>query len=407
MCPEFHLYCKNTIFVVFMKKITIAFLLVAFSLPSMAQKLDWNIHYDYLLSNYEYDRSNNIYDDSYTLHAARLSPELGFLVHQGKSVIHKVRTGIDLFKEMGEPVTLSNVFGEVLLYYNLEAKLDNGGDLEAVAGIFPRYYLEGVYIGPFFDDDLIFYDNNMEGFLVKYRNKRLYAEFGLDWMGKLGTEAEPLRRERFQALCTGLWNFAGDFNLGWAGSFYHFATSPTLPEVVDNHMFNPWVEWNPSGYFDELKLGAGVLLTYQCDRIDNMNLKTPMGFYSQQLIGKWHFFIDNHFYYGDDLMPFFSTSHFGAPYGEELYRGDLGFHTLRDHASWADYLTLRYEPRLTKWLNLELFLTFHFGEPSKELGCPVFRGWQQAIALHFNLDEIRDEFRKQKPERHYRYGIDL
>ena len=67
-----------------MKKITIAFLLVAFSLPSMAQKLDWNIHYDYLLSNYEYDRSNNIYDDSYTLHAARLSPELGFLVHQGK-----------------------------------------------------------------------------------------------------------------------------------------------------------------------------------------------------------------------------------------------------------------------------------------------------------------------------------
>ena len=115
-----------------MKKNTIAFLLVAFSLPSMAQKLDWNIHYDYLLSNYEYDRSNNIYDDSYTLHAARLSPELGFLVHQGKSVIHKVRTGIDLFKEMGEPVTLANVFGEVLLYYNLEAKLDNGGDLEAV-----------------------------------------------------------------------------------------------------------------------------------------------------------------------------------------------------------------------------------------------------------------------------------
>jgi hypothetical protein len=62
---------------------------------------------------------------------------------------------------------------------------------------------------------------------------------------------------------------------------------------------------------------------------------------------------------------------------------------------------------LTKWLNLELFLTFHFGEPAEQLGCPVFRGWQQAIALHFNLDEIRDEFRKQKPERHYRYGIDL
>ena len=391
-----------------MKRIVSAIILLALSVSAAAQKFDWNVNFDYLVCNYEYDRSNNIFDQSYTLHAARLSPEIGAFVRQGRNVFHKVRLGIDVFREMGGKNLLPDLLGEVLLYYNLEAKLDNGGTFEAIAGCFPRYFSEGVYIGPFFDDDIIFYDNNIDGFFLKYRNKRFYAEFGLDWMGKIGSDLEPYKRERFQALTTGLWNFAGHFNLGWAGSFYHFATAPELPNVVDNHMFNPWVEWTPESFFDELKVGAGVLLTYQCDRIDNMNIKTPMGFYSQQLFGKWQLFVDNHFYYGDDLMPFYSTTRYGRMYGnEELYRGDLGFHTLRDHPSWADYLTIRYEPKLTNWLNLDIFFTFHFGEPSEELGSPAFRGWQQAIQLRFNLDEIRDEFHKYRHHNHYRYGVEL
>lgn len=390
-----------------MKKILCILMLTALSIASAAQHFDYNVNFDYLVSNYEYDRSHNIFDESYTLHAARLTPEIGILAHQGRNMYHRVRCGMDLFKEMGTPGTVKDIPGEVLLYYNLEAVLDNGAKFEAIAGCFPRHFSEGVYIGPFFDDDVIFYDNNIDGFFLKYRTKRFYTEFGLDWMGKLGTEEEPYRRERFQVLATGLWNFAGNFNLGWAGSFYHFAASPALPNVVDNHIFNPWVEWCPKMFFDEMKVGAGMLFTYQCDRADNMNLKMPMGFYSQQLFGKWNLFLDNHFYFGDDLMPFYSASYNGVAYGDELYRSDLGFHTQRNRPSWADFLTVRYEPEIANWFSLDIFFTFHFGEPSEELGSPVFRGWQQAIQLRFNLDDLRDEYRKSMHRRHYRYGIEL
>ena len=173
-------------------------------------------------------------------------------------------------------------------------------------------------------------------------------------------------------------------------------------------MFNPWGEWTPKTFFDEVKVGAGVLLTYQCDRVDNMKEETPMGFYSQQLFGKWNLYFDNHFYFGDDLMPFYSRSYRGVMYGDELYRSDLGFHTRQDHPSWADFLTIRYEPEIANWFTLDLFFTFHFGEPSEALGSPFFRGWQQAIQLRFNLDDLRDEYRKSMPRRHhYRYGIEL
>ena len=391
-----------------MKKYFWSFVLLFLPAVAGAQHFDYNVNFDYLLSNYEYDRSHNIFDESYTLHAARLTPEIGILAHQGRNMFHRVRVGVDMFKEMGTADKAADILGEVLMYYNLEAVLDNGGKFEAIAGRFPRNFSEGVYIGPFFDDDVIFYDNNIDGFFIKYRTKKLYTEFGLDWMGKFGTEEEPLRRERFQVLATGLWNFAGDFNLGWAGSFYHFATSPALPNVVDNHMFNPWVEWTPKTFFDEVKVGAGVLLTYQCDRVDNMKEETPMGFYSQQLFGKWNLYFDNHFYFGDDLMPFYSRSYRGVMYGDELYRSDLGFHTRQDHPSWADFLTIRYEPEIANWFTLDLFFTFHFGEPSEALGSPFFRGWQQAIQLRFNLDDLRDEYRKSMPRRHhYRYGIEL
>lgn len=372
-----------------MKKIALILLLIAESALLRAQKLEWNVNFDYLFRNYEYDRSGEVYDRSYTLHAVRLTPEFGLLVKQKDNVYHRLRAGIDIFKEMGEGLAAKDLFKEVVLYYNVEAAFRNGGRFQAVAGSFPRAFSEGDYIGPFFDDDVYFYDNNLEGMFFKYRNRHIYAELGLDWPGMLGDAANPARRERFQVLTSGLWNFAGPFSLGWSGSFYHFACAPDYANVVDNHMLNPWVEWSPFSFLDELKIAAGGIFTYQCDRVRTDQPVFPMGFYSGQTFKKWGVSIENKVYFGDDLMPYYSASFAGKAYGSDLYLGDLGFHTRLDHPSWADYLNVKYSPKISAWLDLAVVLSFRFGEASPDLKTPVFRGWQQGVSLKVNLDALR------------------
>ena len=97
-------------------------------------------------------------------------------------------------------------------------------------------------------------------------------------------------------------------------------------------------------------------------------------------------------------MPYYSLEFGGVKYGRELYMGDRGFNTRFDRPSWADYLNVKYEPKLSSWLNLSVVLSFRFGEPSELLGTPVFRGWQQSVALKVNLDSLRPHPKAPKSE---------
>ena len=84
-----------------MKRIATAFAFLTLSFAASAQKFDYNVNFDYLFRNYEYDGSMELYHKSYTLHAARLTPEAGLLVIQNDRVFHRVRFGIDIYKDMG------------------------------------------------------------------------------------------------------------------------------------------------------------------------------------------------------------------------------------------------------------------------------------------------------------------
>ena len=114
----------------------------------------------------------------------------------------------------------------------------------------------------------------------------------------------------------------------------------------------------------------------------------PMGLYLEQLAGKWGLSLHNRFYWGDDLMPLYSYSYAGQEYGTGLYFGDPAFRTRCDGPSWADWLSLRYEPRIAKFLRLGAELTFQFGDHSQYQGT-FFRGWQQNLRLIVDLDPIR------------------
>ena len=373
-----------------MKKIATVLVFLGICVASAAQKFDYNVTFDYIFANYEYDASGDFYHDSYTLHAARLTPEAGLLIRQNKSVYHRLRLGADFLHEMGDGANGLTQFKELLYYYNIEARLPNGGTLVANAGCFPRKYLDGSsYRGPFFDDDILYKDSNLEGVLIKYsRSKRIRAELALDWMGMKGDAMSPYRRERFQILTDGTWRFAGDFSLGWTGSFYHYACAPEFPNVVDNHMLYPRLEWRPFTWLDACTLSAGGIFSYQWDRSADPGPFFPMGLYLEQLAGKWGVSLHNRFYWGDDLMPLFNSSYGGMEYGTSMYFGDPAFRTQVIHPSWSDWLSLRYEPRIAKFLRLGGELTVQFGDNSRYRGTH-FRGWQQTVRLVVDLDPLR------------------
>ncbi len=398
-----------------MKKIAFVALFLLANLPLFAQKFDYNVNFDYLLNNYEYgisryfvgDESFYPYQHSHTVHGVRLTPEAGLLLTQSPSVFHRLRLGIDLFRLMGEQKENLGLFREMVFYYNLDARLRNGGHLNAYAGCFPRRYSEGTgYYGPVFDSEYSYLDPNVEGFLVKYaRDNKIRAELIFDWQGMAGDDASPWRRERFQVLTDGSWRFAGDFYLGWTGSFYHFSKSPMTDNVVDCHLLNPRIGWAPFTWLDEFRLEVGGVFTYQCDRVAEPAPVFPMGLWSKQSVGKWNVTLSNRFYWGDDLMPFYDSSFGGIQYGRELYRGAPGFHTLHAGPSWADWLTLAYQPRISKWLSIDVALTLHVGAPHKELGVGVLRGADQRLRLRVDLESLRPRTKAVKNSKFKGYAL--
>ena len=65
--------------------------------------------------------------------------------------------------------------------------------LELYAGIFPRRAMMGNYSDAFFSDSLRFYDNNIEGILLRISNQKTLWELGCGWMGQFG----QVRKEKF------------------------------------------------------------------------------------------------------------------------------------------------------------------------------------------------------------------
>ena len=350
-------------------------------------QFDWGVNFDYIFHNEEFSDGSELFDLSGTLHAARLTPEAGVKVEQGfGSVTHRLMLGVDIFKQMGQGVQNTGLFKEMTLYYDVRARLKRESVLECTVGCFPRSRMRTLeYLGPFFSDRNLYLDNNIEGMLFKYSGRKLYAELALDWLGMHGqADDEPSRRERFQVLSSGRWNFAGEFELGWTGVFYHFANSYEVHNIVDNHSLNPWLGWRGRRtWFDEISVNAGVLYGYQWARDDEDAPRNLVGFFSRQQLSKWHLGLRNAFYFGPDLQPFLEG------YGTDLYSGDPCYHTYRTDASWTDQLSVYYNPFIGRRIQLYVALNFHLGQgreaTSLTPAIPVFRGWEQVFTVKFEI----------------------
>ena len=215
--------------------------------------------------NREFSQSR--FTPSMTIFGARLTPQVGLSFDESSGGKHRLMAGVDVMKDFGaSPVSeliaggktaetdlkLNNLklFREVVLYYNFNKRLSDV-DMEIYAGIFPRAQLEGEWSEAFFSDSLRFYDNNLEGLLLKFRRPEAYFEVGCDWMGQYG----KARREKFMIFTSGRGKVLPFMSLGYAGYMLHYANSSQAKGLVDNILINPYVNFELGGglWFTDLQ----------------------------------------------------------------------------------------------------------------------------------------------------------
>ena len=342
-------------------------------------RFEYDVDFDFRFDNREYDRSG--FSPSMTIFGARLTPSVGLGIDdRRKSGRHSLMIGADIMKDFGDGKENAGLFREIVFYYEW-VKRFRKTEMTLTAGIFPRSAMEGNYSTAFFSDSLKFYDNNIEGLLLRFRRPEAYYEIGCDWMGKYGGS----RRERFMIFSSGEARPVGILRLGYSAVLYHLAGCEEVTGVVDNILLDPYVGLDFSGMagIQELGFSLGWLQSFQNDRRNIGKYVFPHGGELVLNLKNWNAGIENRLFYGTDMMPYYNrTDAAGAKYGNLLYFGDPFFRVSEEHGGlgFYDRLDVFYEPRIAAFLTLRVCATLHFNEG--------FSGWQQTVALRFDLSAL-------------------
>lgn len=261
-----------------------------------------DVHFEMNFDNREYYES--AFSSSMTIFGARLTPAVGLSLTGKDGTSHRIMTGIDIMKDFGaSPAENVELFREITLYYNLEKDFGDT-DMSIYAGIFPRRKMEGRYSQAFFSDSLRFYDNNLEGLLVKFRRPQAYFEVGCDWMGQYGDN----RRERFMIYSSGEGLVAPSLTFGYSGYMYHFANSRQVKGLVDNILINPYARLDLAHLtgLQTFSFTLGYLQAFQHNRKQVGHYVFPRGVSLDVEVRKWDAAVRNMTFYGLDMMPYYN-----------------------------------------------------------------------------------------------------
>ena len=342
-----------------------------------AYDLDFDMQFD----NREFEGTS--YTSSMTIFGARVTPAVGVGLRQKNGTKHRLMVGIDIMKNFGAASKNSELFDEMTLYYDVQKQLGRTG-FEMVAGIFPRRYAEGSYSQAFYSDSLRFYDNNLEGLLLKFSRPKAYFEIGCDWMGMYDT----FSRERFQIFSSGEGKVLPFLSLGYAATLYHFSCSGVSIGVVDNALINPYLRFDLASVADmqALSVRLGWLQALQNDRANVGHYVFPGGAEVVMEVQKWNVGVRNDMFIGTDMMPYYNAvDNAGYKYGSLLYMGSPFYRVWddgRDEVGLADRLEVYYAPKFgAPYLDMKVSAIFHF-DGEKYCGC------RQMVSLNFNLENL-------------------
>lgn len=374
--------------------------------PEPRVKFIYGANFDYHFDNREFSAGGNRYTNSMTIYGARLTPSVGLQVRQNDNVRHKLMLGIDMMKDFGRHPSAvaaspehdrglenTRLFREITMYYGIDAKLGSW-KLQAFAGMFPRAFSEGEYSQAFFSDSLKFYDNNLEGALIKASNSRAYMEVAFDWNGMFGS----YRREQFNAFGYGRYMFCDLFSAGLAFKYHHFANTEEYGSVVDDAMVQPFVKFNFGHYcgWQDISATLGWYQSLQQDRRFKNGKSNPGGGELTLSVRNWNVGIENRLYYGRDLMPFYNmVDDGGYKYGNNLYAGSPFYRVTADGGKKWDFydrLEVYYQPHIADFLDLRLAITAHFPDGFR------YEGMQQKLSLIFSLDKLLNPSGKSSGE---------
>ena len=341
----------------------------------------YDLNFDMQFDNREFYKS--AYTSSMTVFGTRLTPAVGVDLEQKNGARHRLMLGVDVLKNFGAANKGSELFKEITLYYDVQKQLGKTG-FEMVAGVFPRRFAEGNYSTAFYSDSLRFYDNNLEGLLLKFYRPKAYFEVGCDWMGRYDTYT----RERFQIFSSGEGQVLPFMSIGYAASLYHFSCSGVSDGVVDNFLVNPYLRFDlaSKANLELLSVRLGWLQALQNDRAHVGQYVFPGGAELVMQVQKWNVGIKNDMFVGKDMMPYYNTfDNAGYKYGNLLYMGSPFYRVWddgRDGVGLADRLEVYYAPKFgAPYLDLKVSAIFHF-DGQKYCGC------RQMVSLNFNLEKL-------------------
>ena len=373
-------------------------------------EFDYNFDFQYFFDYREFGYSDDMFMASETYHLARLTPSFGIRVNTDNRFTHRILAGVDIMKNLGEnPIddliystdeaeaSLLNakLFRSMILYYNLSS--DTGrGKFDLYAGIYPRTVLDGEYSRAIFSESVKMTDPDLEGVTVKYEGRKFLAEAGIDWLGSMGLD----RRERYMAYTAGSFKMFDWLSAGWDATYTHVGDSYIFSTCVDNVMANPFIkmDFGHALGMQEFSIKGGALASMQLDSDMETVPHFPVGAEAVVTLKNWGLGIENTVYYGDNMMPYRSSSYTGltdtSHYTDLLYFGEPFFFTRRGYASGYDRLELFYEPFVSNGLSMRVSAVGHCIFPMSE-AIGSFLGWQAKASLYFNLDTVRNP---QKPQ---------
>lgn len=280
-----------------------------------AQKPDlyWSIDMSAVFDNREGDTQ---YAASKTFFQTQLAPEIGLSLDEDR---HRIAGGVVWNQPIGcewEDYRLSPT-----LYYRYQS---NG--LRFAMGMFGRDQLYAEMPNYIWNDSVKYSQRNIRGAMIEYRNEKGYFQAFLDWRG-MQTKSQ---REAFNIIASGERYYAGGkFLWGGLAMLDHLALDKSgNPDqhVIDDLIYNPYVGLNIAkciaSPLDSCSLRVGALGGFTRNRAD-MEWKTPIGTWVDFDIS-WKFLeLQNVFYAGGKLFPFYGDFSHILNQGEPYYAASL------------------------------------------------------------------------------------
>lgn len=279
-----------------------------------AQQIEGQIDFHGFADNREYSNSGRY---PQTIFGTRVTPELGLLVDS----IHRIRTGVSYLHEFGT----KNIKNPVrpVAYYNYD---NNGFDFKI--GMFPRHEYLDEYPKAILSDTIGYYQPNIEGMLVKYKNEHFHQQIWIDW----NSRQTRTDREQFMVGISGNVNLNKTFYIKHFATLWHNAGPMVDTPDPDDHIrdngatsLHIGADLSDRGWLDSININIGGIINY--DRLRNVyDWQLPKGFLSEIYLEHYKFFIRNTFYTGESLA---------IPYGDVFYtskqydRLDIGWIPLR------------------------------------------------------------------------------